>query len=540
MLRERLLAFVNRGELDQDKDVVVIGAGDAGELLIREINRNPFSGMAVRALFDDDKSKRRSYIHGVRVSGTVEEAPSYVQENDIHTVIIAIPSADKTEMKRIFALLKDLRVSVKTLPALHELMEGTSKLTQLRDIQISDLLGREEIHIDTEQVQNMINGKVVAVTGAGGSIGSELSRQILRRKPSRLLLIDSSENSLYHIHAELTKRAAKDKVVEVVPILCDVRDQERIYHEFEEHRPSLVFHAAAHKHVPMQELNPVQCFKNNVGGLQTLAVAADKFQVERFLLISTDKAVNPTSVMGATKRACELYCSAFGSISETKFLSVRFGNVLASQGSVVPLFLDQISKGGPVTVTHPEMRRYFMTIPEAVTLVLQATALGESGQIMVLEMGEAIKIVDLARQLVQLVGKGTEDIAIEFVGLRPGEKLFEEISGENETCLETAHRKIKIYRDNGKQHIDVIEKITELTARAIHTNDQSEIRRMLQQIVPEYRPYPSTDANESDNNSAELIVKEGQYGLKSMNQVEIAGNHGTDCSSDVAVCLAKD
>ncbi len=297
--------------------------------------------------------------------------------------------------------------------------------------------------------------------------------------------MERSENSLFFVHRRLLE-FAPDSVV--IPLLCDVRDRARIDNEFEKLRPDLVFHAAAYKHVPMQELNAVECFKNNVEGVQTLARASDQFGVSRFLLISTDKAVNPISVMGATKRVCEIYCQAFGRVSRTRFLSVRFGNVLASEGSVVPIFMDQIARGGPVTITHPDMRRYFMTIPEAVALVLQATALGKSGQIMVLNMGDPIRIVDLVHQLFQLSGKQEDEIPIEFIGLRPGEKLSEEICQDSEECLATSHAKIKVFNEIDAPGSKIIAKIDNAVEMVRTGNDETEVRRILKEIVPEYDP----------------------------------------------------
>ena len=377
------------------------------------------------------------------------------------------------------------------MPGLNEIIHGSAKLTQLRDINISDLLGREEINIDTEQVRNLVSGKTVMVTGAGGSIGSELCRQILKRDPKLLILMERTENNLFHINRHLTEMVSN---IPVIPVLCDVRDRLKVEEILDKYRPALVFHAAAHKHVPMQELNPAECFKNNVGGLQVLARACDKFQVSRFLLISTDKAVNPTSVMGASKRACEIYCQALGAFSRTRFLSVRFGNVLASEGSVVPIFMDQIARGGPITVTHPEMRRYFMTIPEAVTLVLQATALGDSGQIMVLEMGEPIKIVDLIQHLLQLVGKSPDEIPIQYVGLRPGEKLTEELLAPYESSLETTHTNIKIFNSNGRPPREIIAQVELALERVYAGVSEQEVRKILHELVQEYRPSEDSES----------------------------------------------
>lgn len=489
ILREQALLLIRRSDPLRVRPAVVIGAGDAGEMIVREIARNPFTRLTVKAIFDDDSSKRGLSIHGVSVVGAVEDVQSYVVDHGIKIAVIAIPSAKQAEMKRIYGILKDLEIPIKTLPSMHELMEASSKLTQLRDIDITDLLGREEVKIDTTQVRNLIQGKVVFVTGAGGSIGSELCRQILKRRPSLLVLLERAENNLFHIHRQLREQIGEEGRSVLVPVLCDVQDEERVAGQFEKYRPHLVFHAAAYKHVPMQEHQAAECFCNNVGATCSLVRLSHSFGVARFLMISTDKAVNPTSVMGATKRVCEIYCSAFGQMSKTRFLSVRFGNVLASDGSVVPLFLEQIARGGPVTVTHPEIRRYFMTIPEATTLVLQAAALGDSGQILVLDMGEPIKVVDMAHQLIQLVGKKPEEIPIEFVGLRPGEKMTEELAGKDAVLLDTAHSKIKIYddnRDNYRENINRIEKAVEVITGS---TDGHRVRTILKGLAPEYQPW---------------------------------------------------
>lgn len=490
VIREKTLLLIKTAAAARQRSAVVIGAGDAGEMIVREIIRSPQSGYRVLALFDDDDAKRGLRIHGVKVAGGVGLVPGFVSANDVETAIIAIPSADKAQMKRIYDITKDLNISIKTLPSLHEMIDAPSKLTQLRELDITDLLGREEVRIDSEQVENLIKGKVVLVTGAGGSIGSELCRQILKRKPRTLVLVDRSESGLFHVHRRLTVPEGLENQIEIVPELCDVCDEEQVDFKFRRFRPELVFHAAAYKHVPMQELQPVECFRNNVHGTRTLVQAAHRSGVDRFLLISTDKAVNPSSVMGATKRACEIYCSAFGLLSPTKFLSVRFGNVLASEGSVVPLFMEQIARGGPVTVTHPDMRRYFMTISEAATLVLQAAALGHSGQVMVLDMGEPIRIVDMAQQLVQLMGRHPDEVPIQFIGTRPGEKLYEELSTDGETYLQTSHAKIKIFDDNGLHPTGLVEKIDSLVDVIRWDSDPEDVRRVLQEIVPEYRPAP--------------------------------------------------
>jgi FlaA1/EpsC-like NDP-sugar epimerase len=484
-MRELAHFYINERGLTASKRVVIIGAGDSGEMLVREIARKPESGLKVLSLFDDDARKWGVSIHGVKVRGGVDDVPAFVVANQPDMAIIAIPSANHTQMKRIFDVTRNLNMEVKTLPAIHEIIEGLDKLTQLRDINIADLLGREEVRIDSQQVRSLLRSKTVVVTGAGGSIGGELCRQIIKRNPGCLILMERSENSLYDIHRQLTDRAVFDGS-RVIPVLCDVRDGNAVNRVFARFRPDLVFHAGAHKHVPMQELNPAECFSNNVGGLHALATACDRFGVSTFVLISTDKAVNPTSVMGATKRVGELYCQAFSRVSTTTFLAVRFGNVLASQGSAIPLFLDQVAKGGPVTITHPDMCRYFMTISEAVTLVLQAAALGNSGQILILEMGEPIKIVDMVHQLVQLTGKRPGEIPIEYIGMRPGEKLRESLCSECEQLVSTRHGKIKAFDPPNEGSTDFILEVERALRIVNGSGDPDQVRLLLEQFVPEF------------------------------------------------------
>jgi FlaA1/EpsC-like NDP-sugar epimerase len=469
-------------------DVIVIGAGDAGELLAREIKRNSRSGMKIEAFFDDDRTKWGTSVHGISVEGGVETIPAYVRRHSPKVAIIAAPSATGAQMSRIQNILRDLELKIKTLPPINEVIEHSDQLSQLRNVDIADLLGRREIQIDSRQINELITGQVVAVTGAGGSIGSEICRQILKRDPKKLLLVERSENSLFHVHRRLVEQCKPDSNAAIVPVLCDLRDRKRVASEFQNHKPNLVFHAAAHKHVAMQELNPCECFKNNVGGLKNIAHASAETGVEKFLLISTDKAVNPTSVMGATKRICEMYCLSLGHRTCTQFLAVRFGNVLASEGSVVPIFIEQISRGGPVTVTHPEVARYFMTIPEAVTLVLQAAALGQRGQIMILEMGEPIKIVDLAKRLIQLAGKESHTIPIAFTGLKPGEKLYEELSCSQEVCLQTSNHKIRMLKPEIDNPEQVYEKIDRIIESVWNRPGFMDVRRSIQELVPEYVP----------------------------------------------------
>jgi len=505
-VRESVLITRRKGEGTETLKAVIIGAGDAGEMLIREINRNPKSGFTVQAVFDDDPAKKGRSIHGIRVLGTVEDVKSFTLRKPVDAAIIAIPSANRAQMNRINAVLKELNVSVKTLPPLHEIVAKSPALTQLRDIDITDLLGREEIRIDTEQVYELVHDKVVLVTGAGGSIGSELCRQIFQRSPKKLLLLERSENSLFHVHRKLAALEFRGRLPTLVPLLCDVTDRETLLHLLKKYRPHLVFHSAAHKHVTMQEANAHECFKNNVGGIRALVGACHEAGVDRFLLISTDKAVNPTCVMGATKRICEMYCVAYSRTSRTKFMSVRFGNVLASEGSVVPIFLEQIAAGGPVTVTHPDVKRYFMTIPESVTLVLQAAALGESGQIMILDMGDPIKIVTLARQLINLSGKSHDEVPIEFIGLKPGEKLFEELRCDNEVRIQTAHSKISIYNEDLDACEEVVEKVDRAVETILHGAHDIDVRRIVQEIVPEYQPMNAVSSLDTGKGESESVA----------------------------------
>jgi FlaA1/EpsC-like NDP-sugar epimerase len=493
LVRENIILRLGGSRNLDQQDAIIIGAGDAGEIILREMRRNPRTGFAVKAFFDDDRTKKGMSIHGVRVEGTVGDVQAYVESTPVEAAIVALPSANRHQMKRIYDVLRQANLSIKTLPPLLETMDGPAWLDQLRDIDITDILGREEIKIDSEQVHDLISGRVVLITGAGGSIGSEFCRQVLKRDPDVLIMLDKSENNLFHLHRRLVSERPKNCTTKLVPMLADVRTKAAVYGTMERFHPDLVFHAAAHKHVGMQELNPAECFKNNVGGIQTIARASHELGVDRFLLISTDKAVNPTSVMGASKRVAELYCQAYGMISSTSFMSVRFGNVLASEGSVVPIFMDQIKNNGPVTVTHPEVRRYFMTIPEAITLILQAAAIGESGNVLVLDMGEPVKILDVARHLIDLAGKSEEEIPIEFVGLRPGEKLSEIITCPGEVCLPTEHEKIKIFRHDLEYPHAVIEKIDDSVETVFNSSDTLDVRRILQEIVPEYQPMAVVD-----------------------------------------------
>jgi FlaA1/EpsC-like NDP-sugar epimerase len=425
------------------KEVLVVGAGDAGQLTIREMQRNRQLGYTPIGLIDDDPRKKNLRIHGVRVLGTTEELAHILRDNRPDEVLIAIPSASGEARQRIVTVTRQNNVPVKTLPGLYELISGETDLaTQIRPVQVEDVLGREPVEVDLETSASYLENETVLVTGAGGSIGSELCRQIARLGPQRLILLDQGETALFEIERELVDERG---FAPSIPVLADVKSRTKMRQVFDRYRPSIVFHAAAYKHVPLMEANPLESVRNNALGTRILAEAAVEFGAERFLLVSTDKAVNPKTVMGQSKALCEWIVEAYGAREDiaTRFVAVRFGNVLGSSGSVIPIFRRQIANGGPVTVTHPEMTRYFMTIPEAASLVIQAGAIGGRGDVFVLDMGDPVRILDLARQMVRLSGKEPDrDIAVAIVGTRPGEKLHEELWGAGEIAVSTSHPKI--------------------------------------------------------------------------------------------------
>jgi len=442
------------GVVARGKEVIVVGAGDAGRLIVQEMQRSRMLAYTPIGFVDDDERKRNTRILGVRVLGTLAEMPRIVREYHPDEVLIAIPSASGEVRRRVVEAAQSAHVSVKTLPGLYELISGDLDLAgQIRPVQVEDVLGREQVEVDFARVAAYLKGQTVLVTGAGGSIGAELCRQIARVGPARLILVDNAETALFDIERELV---GERDFTPAVPKLVDVKDRKALRREvFEKYRPTVVFHAAAYKHVPLMETHPLESVRNNVVGTRTVAELAAEFDVERFVLISTDKAVNPKTVMGQSKALCEWIVEALGHRRDvaTSFAAVRFGNVLNSSGSVIPTFRRQIERGGPVTVTHPEMTRFFMTIPEAVSLVVQAGAIGGRGQIFVLDMGEPVKIVDLAANMIRLSGHeprlpgvetgGPRDVRIVFVGSRPGEKIHEELWSGDEAVGETAHPKIK-------------------------------------------------------------------------------------------------
>jgi FlaA1/EpsC-like NDP-sugar epimerase len=425
------------------REVIVVGAGDAGQLVLRELQKTRALGMTPIGLVDDDPRKRNIRVHGIRVLGTTDELGHILRDNRPDELLIAMPSASGDVREKVVEVARRENVPVKTLPALHELISGDLNLAgQIRPVQVEDVLGREPVEVDLHAISSYLAGETVLVTGAGGSIGSELCRQIARLGAARLVLVDNSERALFEIGRELVDERDFGAIAEV---LADVGNRAKMRQVFEHYRPGVVFHAAAYKHVPLMEANPVESVRNNVLATRIVADIAVQFGAKRFVLVSTDKALNPSAVYGQCKALCEWIVEANGARtdSDTRFVAVRFGNVLGSSGSVIPIFRRQIERGGPVTVTHPEMTRFFMTIPEAVSLVVQAGALGAGGEVFVLDMGEPVKIVDVARKMIQLSGKEPDrDIAIRYVGARPGEKLHEELWAESETVTPAGHPKI--------------------------------------------------------------------------------------------------
>jgi FlaA1/EpsC-like NDP-sugar epimerase len=432
-----------RGIVARGKEALIVGAGDAGQLVVREMLKSRALGYTPTALVDDDPRKKNMRLHGIRVLGTTADLPRLVADQKPDEVIIAIPSAPGDVRQRVVNACRDAGVPVKTLPGVHELIAGDLNLfQQLREVQVEDVLGRDSVDLDMPSIASYIAGSTVLVTGAGGSIGSELCRQVAALGAAQIVLVEHAENALVTIERELQHER---RFTATVPVLADVKDRVKIRRLFDRHRPDVVFHAAAYKHVPLMEANPLESVRNNVIGTRVIAEIASECGVKRFVLVSTDKAVRPKNVLGQTKALCEwlVEAAAARGANGTSFISVRFGNVLGSSGSVIPLFRRQIARGGPVTVTHPDMERYFMTIPEAVQLIVQAGAIGESGDIFVLDMGKPVKIVDLAHNMIRLSGREPErDIPIEFIGVRPGEKLHEDLWAEGEAAVPTSHPKI--------------------------------------------------------------------------------------------------
>ncbi|MBM7651866.1 polysaccharide biosynthesis protein [Neobacillus cucumis] len=439
----RMLHDSHLNKIDNKKRTLIIGAGSAGTMVARQLLQNKEADLLPVAFIDDDLRKYRLDILGIPVVGGIDNIESSVTSLDIENIVIAIPSLSKKELNVIFNECAKTDAKTQILPMLEDLMTGKVSVSQFRDVQVEDLLGREPVELDINSISENITKKVVLVTGAGGSIGSEICRQVSTFNPKSLILLGHGENSIYSIEMEL-KETHKHSGIEFVPVIADIQDQKKMMTIMSTYQPDIVYHAAAHKHVPLMEANPEEAVKNNIIGTMNVAKAASWNSVKTFVMISTDKAVNPTSVMGAAKKLAEMLIQHMDEQSNTKFVAVRFGNVLGSRGSVIPLFKKQIEKGGPVTVTHPDMIRYFMTIPEASRLVLQAGALASGGEIFVLDMGEPVKIVDLAKNIIKLSGNSVEDIGIEFSGIRPGEKLFEELLKEDEIHEQQIYPKIYI------------------------------------------------------------------------------------------------
>lgn len=418
---------------------LVVGSGDGASLFIKTAQQKS-KDLKIVAIVDDDKNKQNTYLHGVKVVGTTEQIPEIVGNYEVEQIVIAIPSLAPDDYERIIEYCQQTEIKVNAMPKYEQVITGKLSVSKLQEIDIADLLGRKEVKLDQQSLKSNIKCKTVLVTGAGGSIGSELCRQIAQFCPARLLLLGHGENSIYLIHKELSSRYKDD--IELIPIIADIQDRERIFHIMETYRPDRVYHAAAHKHVPLMEYNPTEAVKNNIYGTRNVAEAAKAAGVAKFVMISTDKAVNPPNVMGATKRVAEMVVTSLNEEGKTLFSAVRFGNVLGSRGSVVPLFKEQIAKGGPITVTDFRMTRYFMTIPEASRLVIQAGALMQGGEVFVLDMGEPVKILDLAKKMITLSGHTEEEIQIQEAGIRPGEKLYEELLSAKEKVNDQVYEKI--------------------------------------------------------------------------------------------------
>jgi FlaA1/EpsC-like NDP-sugar epimerase len=477
IVRSRIFSKVN-----SERKALIIGAGDCGMLVAKELLATVGASTHPVAFVDDSPLKQNHHILDLPVIGGRTSIKQYVEDKGIKDIIIAIPSANKTTIAELVEIAKDTPARLRIAPKINDFIQGNAVLQEIRDVQVEDLLGRDPVEVDLDGIANYVTNKVVLVTGAGGSIGSELSRQVAGFAPKQLLLLGHGENSIYTIEMGLLKEFPG---IEIIPIIADVQDENRIDEVFRSYQPQVIFHAAAHKHVPLMELNPAEAIKNNVFGTRNVAIAADKYKAERFVLISTDKAVNPTSVMGTTKQIAERIVQSIGQSSQTKFVAVRFGNVLGSRGSVIPRFKEQIAAGGPVTVTHPDMIRYFMTIPEAVQLVIQAGAFAQGGEVFVLDMGKPVKILQLAEDLIKLSGfTPYKDIAIEFTGIRQGEKLYEELLTEEEGIQKTKHDRIFIGQASVLTKEQVMRELEVL--QMVINKENVEVRKKLQNIVPTY------------------------------------------------------
>ncbi|WP_067729060.1 polysaccharide biosynthesis protein [Oceanobacillus damuensis] len=460
------------------KSTLIVGAGSAGAMIARQL-RNEHSNTDLRpvAFVDDDINKQKMQVYNLPVAGTTVDIEEVAIKLEIEHIVIAIPSLRNGQLEKIVEECNKTNAKVQMIPKIEDLMTGKVSVSHLKNVEVEDLLGREPVKLDIDMISEYVTGNTVMVTGAGGSIGSEICRQLMRFTPKKILLLGHGEYSIYNIDMEL-KRVYGDTETEIIPIIGDVQDRERIFDVVNQHKPEIIYHAAAHKHVPLMEYNPHEAVKNNIIGTKNVAEAADAFGVNKFVMVSTDKAVNPTNVMGATKRVAEMVVQDMAQRSKTKFVAVRFGNVLGSRGSVIPLFKKQIERGGPVTVTHPDMTRYFMTIPEASRLVIQAGTLANGGEIFVLDMGEPVKIVDLARNLIKLSGYTEEEIPIEFAGIRPGEKMYEELLGEDEVHPDAVYEKIYVGRT-----VEVDRELLDELIERFACYDQETLKNELMNIV---------------------------------------------------------
>lgn len=469
--------------------VMVIGAGEAANTVIKEIVNSNFSTMTIKCIIDDNKFKWGSFIQGIKIVGGRDKIVEYAAFYGIDEIIIAIPSASRATMKQLVEICQETNCKLRTLPGIYQLVNGEVNVSKLRDVDVEDLLGRDPIKVDLDSILNYVKDKVILVTGGGGSIGSELCRQIAGHQPKQLIIVDIYENNAYEIQQELKH---KYPYLDLVVLIASVRNTNRMNSIMAKYHPDIIYHAAAHKHVPLMEDSPNEAIKNNVFGTWKTAQAAVQNGVKKFVMISTDKAVNPTNIMGASKRICEMIIQTYNRHYDTEFVAVRFGNVLGSNGSVIPLFKKQIMEGGPVTVTHPDIIRYFMTIPEAVSLVLQAGVYARGGEIFVLDMGEPVKILDLAKNLIRLSGyKVDEDIKIEFTGLRPGEKLYEELLMNEEGLTDTENKLIHIGKPIEFDESRFFVQLNELK-KAVES-ECSDVRPLIQEIVPTYIPRKKTE-----------------------------------------------
>lgn len=480
------------------KPILIVGAGDTGVIVAKELKRHYNGQINLVGFVDDNSLKKSSKVLGVEVFGGRDLIPNLITKYNLEEIIIAIPSAAGSVIREIVDMCEGKEIKVKILPGIYDLIEQNVTVNQIREVQVEDLLGREPVKVDLKGISSYLQGQVVLVTGAGGSIGSELCRQILKYTPKKLLLLDNCENNMYDIEMELKNTYPN---IEILALVKDIRGKKTIEQIFSEHKPYVVYHAAAHKHVPLMEANPEEAIKNNVMGTYNVAQAADKYGVKKFVLISTDKAVNPTSVMGASKRLAEIIIQYIDKTSKTNFVAVRFGNVLESRGSVIPLFKKQIAASGPVTVTHPDMVRYFMTIPEAVELVIQAGVLAKGGEIFVLDMGEPVKILDLAKTLIRLSGFEPEkDIEIVFTGIRPGEKLYEELLTAEEGTSATSHKRIFVAKPNNLNG-ELIEELINNINNSYFPLNMSETEDLLRKFIPQFRGDARNSYNDNYDNS---------------------------------------